>query len=95
MGLELCLRVGLGQHFPQSWLWPVLERSQRSWGLPKWCYLKTQLFLQLLGAWGTLGGGMDRTWVCLCHQICLFQRRSHLAWGPSGSPVEGASCSDT
>lgn len=55
MGLELCLRVGLGQHFPQSWLWPVLERSQRSWGLPKWCYLKTQLFLQLLGAWGTLG----------------------------------------
>lgn len=52
--LGLCLRVGMGQRFPQSWLWQVLERSQRSWGFPKWCYLKAQLFLQLLGAWGTL-----------------------------------------
>lgn len=54
VGLELCLQVGMGQHFPQSWWWQVLERSQRSRGLPKWCYLKAQLFLQLLGDWGTL-----------------------------------------
>lgn len=54
VGLELCLQVGMGQHFPQSWLWQVLERSQRSRGFPKCCYLKAQLFLQLLGVWGTL-----------------------------------------
>lgn len=85
----------MGQHFPQSWLWQVLERSQRSWGLPKWCYLKAQLFLQLLGVWGALVVACTELGFASV-QICLSQRRSHPAWGGLGvSPVVGGSRSDT